>query len=286
MKLAPRYDGPPIISIEGRPDDQLAPATRQRRRLERTLATLSGDDWHVPSRCDGWSVQDVVAHLVGVNTFWAASVRAGAAGTPTRILSGFDPAATPPLLIAPMRTLTATEVLDQFVQSNDDFLGAVAELDDASWSLVAEAPPGHIPIRLLVHHALWDSWIHERDIALPLGLTHPVEADEVASSLRYVAALAPALALLSATACTGTFAVHTTDPEVCFELDVTESATVRNESTVGDAPCLRGDAVELLEAMSLRVPLPRAAPDEWRAVLDGLATAFGSDSGTEIRRRI
>lgn len=238
------------------------------------LAALSTDEWHAPSRCDGWTVQDVVAHLVGVNAFWEASVRAGLGGTPTRILSGFDPVATPPLLIEPMRALTPNEVLDQFVTSNDKFLGAISELDDAAWSMLAEAPPGHIPIRLLVQHALWDCWVHERDIALPLGLTPAVEGDEVASCLRYVAALGPALALISASAHTGTFAVHASEPEVCFELEVADSAVVRNGSTSRDAPCLRGNAVDLVEALSLRAPLPSSAPAEWRHVLAGLATAF------------
>ena len=30
-------------------------------------------------------------------------------------------------------------------------------------------------MRLLASHALWDGWVHERDIALPLGLTPPEE---------------------------------------------------------------------------------------------------------------
>ena len=107
MKLTPRYDRPPIIEIAGAPDDQLAPVVRQRRRFEAMLADLGDDGWSAPSRCSGWTVHDVIAHLVGVNTFWEASVSAGAAGTPTRILTGFDPAATPPLMVEPIPS-TAT----------------------------------------------------------------------------------------------------------------------------------------------------------------------------------
>jgi uncharacterized damage-inducible protein DinB len=88
MLLSPRYDGPPILSIGGPPEVQHAAVVRQRRRLEATLADLSDDDWRSPSRCEGWTVQDVVAHLVGVNAFWQSSVLAGLAGTPTPCLSG------------------------------------------------------------------------------------------------------------------------------------------------------------------------------------------------------
>ncbi len=77
MLVAPRYEGPPIISIAGPPDDQLVPVVRQRRRLAAMLVDLREDDWRSGSRCDAWTVQDVVSHLVGVNVFWRASVLAG-----------------------------------------------------------------------------------------------------------------------------------------------------------------------------------------------------------------
>ncbi|MCU1430453.1 MAG: hypothetical protein JWL83_4453 [Actinomycetia bacterium] len=277
MRLAPRYDGPVIISIAGPADDQRVPVMRQRRRLEATLADLSDDDWKSPSRCDLWTVQDVVAHLVGVNGFWQHSVSAGLAGTPTRVLTGFDPAATPPLMVEPMRALTPAEVLEQFVSSNDAFLGTIAELDEPAWSMLAESPAGHVPIRVLAHHALWDSWIHERDIALPLGLHPIVEPDEMMSSLRFAAALSSALAISFGGTCVGAFALEASDPELCFELVVGDSVVVREGPVSSDAPCLRGGAAALVEALSLRTPLPPSAPAEWRELLAGMATAFRAE---------
>jgi len=273
MLISPRYDGPPIIAIEGEPDDQLVPLTRQRRRLEARLAGLDEATWSAPTRCAGWTVQDVVAHLTDVNAFWHASVRAGLSGTPTRILAGFDPAATPEFLAAQMRDLPPGEVFARFQASNDAFLGALAELDDRGWVMPAEAPPGHIPIRLLAHHALWDAWIHERDIELPLGSTPPSEADEVASSLRYATALSPAFFLTNGNDLTGSFAVEASDPALQFTLTVDDSVAVRND-VAPNAPVLRGDAVALLEAVSLRAPLPADCPSEWQRLLQGLTTAF------------
>jgi uncharacterized protein (TIGR03083 family) len=280
MLVSPRYEGPPIISIEGEPDDQLAPVVRQRRRLADMLADRGDDDWRSASRCDGWSVQDVVAHLVGVNVFWRASVLAGLAGTPTRMLAEFDPAITPALMVAPMRELTSAEVLDRFVASNDAFLAVLADLDDAGWLVLAEAPAGHVPIRLIACHALWDCWIHERDIALPLGLIPATEPDEVGSCLRYAAALSPALAIGAGHTVAGRFAVEATDPPLCSVLDVGESVAVRDDITSPAVPCLRGDAVALVEALSIRAPLPPSAPSEWIRLLQGLATAFTAERPT------
>src|SRR3954447_8038888 len=134
MQLSPRYDGPAILSIDGSPQASLEPTVRQRRRFADTLTRLDDDQWAMPSRCDGWTVQDVVAHLVTVNGFWELSVRSGAGGSPTRILAAFDPVATPAALVGNMQALAPGEVLEQFLASNEGFLAALADLDDADWT--------------------------------------------------------------------------------------------------------------------------------------------------------
>ena len=106
----PRYHDPPIISIDGAPDSQLAPALRQRRRTEALLASLDDQQWTAATRCDGWDVADVVAHLISVNIFWVLSITQGLAGRPTRYLEYFDPAATPGELVANMRGATPSEI--------------------------------------------------------------------------------------------------------------------------------------------------------------------------------
>ena len=58
--------------------------------------------------------------------------------------------------------------------------------------MLAEAPPGHIAIGLVAIHALWDSWVHERDMLIPLGLDPVVDDAEMEACLVYAAALGPA----------------------------------------------------------------------------------------------
>jgi hypothetical protein len=134
---------------------------------------------------------------------------------------------------------------------------------------------------LVAHHALWDCWIHERDIALPLGSTPPAEPDEVASCLRYAAALNPAFAISTGSTFADVFAVEANDPVLSFVLDVGESVAVRDDPAPSGVPCLRGDAVELIEAISIRAPLPTSAPAEWLRLLDGLATVFDVEPQTQ-----
>lgn len=250
-----------------------APLVRQHRRLAAICAELSDDEWAAPSRCDGWCVQDVIAHLVGVNGFWQLSISAGLAGEPTRLLAAFDPATTPDLMVDGMRSMTPKETLDQFVASNDGLLDEVDRLGATGWEVLAESPPGHVAISVLAHHALWDAWVHERDILLPLGRTPTVEADEVAACLLYAAGISPALALTTGNATPGSFAVSASKPDVEFVLDVADTVAVRN-APVGEFPTLRGDAVELIDALTMRAPLPTDAPTEWKALIRGLAIAF------------
>jgi hypothetical protein len=144
--------------------------------------------------------------------------------------------------------------------------------------MLGESPAGHLPIRLVTHHALWDCWVHERDIALPLGLHAAVQPDEVRSCLRFAAALSPAFAISLGRADVGAFAVEATDPELGFWVEVGESVVVREGHAPRDAACLRGRAAELVEALSLRAELPTSAPTEWRQLLRGLATVFDAGS--------
>ena len=276
MKLSPRYTGTSIIEIEGKFDDCAEAVSRQRRRFEAMLSDFTPLQWAAPSRCDGWSMHDVVAHLVGVNSFWAMSVGAGVLGAPTQLLDNFDPAATPPLIVEPMRSLPTQELLAQFVATNAQFLDALASLTETEWAAIAEAPPGHVSIRLLAHHALWDSWIHERDVALPLGIGPEVHPDEIATCLRYAAAISPALALGNSFVKPGTFTLRAHSPEVTFTLDVGNAVMITNGASDSSTVALEGHAIELIEALSLRVPLPSSAPDDWRELLGGLAIAFDS----------
>jgi hypothetical protein len=70
------------------------------------------------------------------------------------------------------------------------------------------------------------------------------------------------------------FAVEATDPSVRFVLTVGDSVTLRDASVGPEVPCLRGDAVELTEVLSLRRPMDLDAPPEWALILGGLEAAF------------
>jgi len=273
MQLTPRYGLNPIIRLDGTPADILAPVIRQRRRLTATLASFTDDQWAHPSRCAGWSNRDVIIHLDSTNSFWAFSIAAGQRGEPTQFLATFDPVATPAQLVTAAKDLSADDVMDKFQKSTAALENALTALADDEWLALAEGPPGHISISALAHHALWDSWVHERDVLLPLGMATTDEPDEVAACLRYVAALAPAFALTIGSAATGTLAVTASNPDVAFTVEIGEAVDVRAGTGASDLQ-LTGDAVGLIEALSIRQPLAQSIPADCQWMISGLAEVF------------
>ena len=195
MQLSPRYGTDPLITLDGPPDAILGPLVRQQARFVAELGKLDEDGWTERSRCDAWTNRDVIVHLDTATSFFAFAIRQGLAGEPTQFLATFDPVASPAQMVADAGAVSSEEVLAKFAASSAAMAELLGSLDDDDWTVLAEAPPGHVSVAAVAHHSLWDSWVHERDVFLPLGIVPDEEPDEITASLRYVAALSPAFAV-------------------------------------------------------------------------------------------
>ena len=120
---------------------------------------------------------------------------------------------------------------------------------------------------------LWDSWVHERDILLPLGLAAPEEPDEVLGSLRYVAGLGPAILATGGSTRRGTFGVEATAPDASFVVDVGATVVVRDATVPAAVPTVVGGAADLVEAFSLRAE-PPILPGDAAWMVAGVQTLF------------
>ncbi len=277
MRLTPRYGDSPVISIDVRAG-AAHPMVGQRARLEAFLRDLSEEEWLQPSRCAGWTVQDVVSHLTTVNGFWALAIGAGAAGKPTRYLSTFDPVTSPAELVEQGRGAGVAETLEQFAASCAGLAAVVEGLTEEDWLKPAEAPPGHLPITLVADHGLWDAWVHERDILLPLGRTPEEDGVEVLTCLRYVAALGPAFGVCAGAAEVGSTVLEVTDPDARIVVTVEGDAVRVHDGPVPDGAMTGGgDAVQILEMLSLR-DTAVMAPEAVRSLTAGLALTFDQPS--------
>jgi len=271
--LTPRYGHEPVLSVAIRGDGP-HPLMSQRRRLEGLLADLSEAEWQHPSRCAGWSVQDVVTHLISTNGFWALSIEAGIRGEPTEFLAAFDPVASPAQLVERGQGTPVEETLGQLTASTAALGEVITGLVDADWERLAEAPPGHLPVHLVADHALWDCWVHERDIVLPLGRPAVVDDDEVLTCLRYAAGLGRAFEVCGRRAEPGTVVLEVSDPAAMLVITTdVDGVRISEDAAPTDALRGRGDAVALLEMLSTRdvaTPVPEAVT----ALTAGLAVVF------------
>lgn len=278
MLLTPRYGDKPIVSVEVR-EGGPHPILQQRARFAEVLHSLTDDEWRHPSRCDGWTVQDVITHLTSANHFWAISIQSGAAGQPTQFLAAFDPVASPQQMVAQEQGTPVAATLEAFETSCDALAAAVDDLSPEDWEALAEAPTGHVPIRLVADHALWDSWVHERDVVLPLGRTPVVEEDEVLAALRYCAALGRAFEVTAGQAEPSAVLIEATDPATWFVVEVRDGTVrVHNGPVPAGSPSCSASAAALIDMLSLRdagVPVPEPV----RQLTAGLATVFDQPSG-------
>jgi uncharacterized protein (TIGR03083 family) len=116
----------------------------ERRALAADLAALSPEQWRTPSLCTGWSVHDVLAHMVATAketppAFFAGMVR-----------SGFR-----------IARLTETRIAEERSGGPAATLAAFRAVETAT-----SAPPG--PKLSWLGEAL----VHAEDIRRPLGISH------------------------------------------------------------------------------------------------------------------
>ena len=274
MKIRPRYGTDPLITYEGDPAAVAAPTVRQRLRLARTLAGFGSQEWEAPSRCARWTNRDVVVHLASANRFWVHSISQARRGTPSRVLAAFDPVATPAGLVAAAGNPPPAKVLDAYVESTRTLADLLGSLTSGEWTMLGESPLGHVSVSAIVRHALWDAWVHERDITLGVGLVPTVEADEVDAALRCAAALGPAFGILLGDLDDQRLAatVTTQDPAIGFTIKVDRAVRITADIAPAVPVAVHGCALDVLEGLSLRAPLH--LEPEWQWLTAGLTHSF------------
>jgi uncharacterized protein (TIGR03083 family) len=160
-------------------------------RIVELCDPLSPAQWLAPTECPGWSVQDQVAHIVGIESLLL--------GMPT---PPADPARTSSLHIKNeigeinerwvewMRSMSGAEVLAQFRSVTARRLEILNDLSDADFSVAGASPIGEVPYREYMSLRLMDCWVHEQDIRRALGQHGHLEGAIVDEAMaRFVGAM-------------------------------------------------------------------------------------------------
>jgi uncharacterized protein (TIGR03083 family) len=168
------------IYVDVDPAAALAAYAQHRRRFAAEVASLDEAALATQSRCALWSVADVLRHCRDVD-YWMQALWSGERPP----FSSFDPIMTPHEFVVAGRSIPDLEARDRYVSSSEAMAADVGGSPPERWGLTSVSPVGFVPWWLSALHVFFDSWIHERDVLLPLGVSVPVEESEALPVLAY-----------------------------------------------------------------------------------------------------
>jgi uncharacterized protein (TIGR03083 family) len=141
-------------------------------RFRQYLQALPAEAWTTPSACTQWQVQDVIAHLVGVAEFYAATAARGLQGDTAppagRLPAGASTGASSAESIA-QRSIAARkslgdQLLAAFSSSGDHLNQLLARLTPEERHKPCYHPGGIVPAQNFIDLRLKELAVHEWDI--------------------------------------------------------------------------------------------------------------------------
>jgi uncharacterized protein (TIGR03084 family) len=155
-------------------DPAVAALAEQQAETNSLLAGLATGDWARPTRCEGWTVADVVLHLAQSDEMAVASVRGA---FPTRHQSsvtgwggGSSVDESVALMVERERGATASDLLARWSTAADHLTGLLKDMD---LSTRVRWVAGYFSARTLATTRLSETWIHTGDVAAAVGVVPP-----------------------------------------------------------------------------------------------------------------
>src|SRR5688572_27700641 len=148
----------------------LAALEEQQAELAGVLDELDDSGWAAPSRCEGWTVADVVLHLAQTNEMAIGSVQGRFAETAAALAGGIRPAGSidegADLMVARDRGTPVVAVYDRYRRSAETLREVLRSCDPrARLTWVA----GELAAPTLATTRLAETWIHTGDVFHAFG---------------------------------------------------------------------------------------------------------------------
>lgn len=145
------------------------------RRLIATWQGFAQVQWERQSRNTEWTVHQTVRHVADVMELAVASVN----GQPALGENDFDPRSTPARWLTTSEGESPRVTIERFAAASTSHRAGVGDRLAAGDDAHERTVYGTAHWTVNVVHVLWDSWLHERDVLLPLGVPAPCsEAEE------------------------------------------------------------------------------------------------------------
>lgn len=138
--------------------------------LDAVLSDLSADDWYSPTALPGWTVKDVVAHIIGTE-----SLLAGIAPPHTSIDVRSFPHVRNEIgafneeWVEGLRSESGEAILARFREIVDRRRSELSAMSDEEFAAETTTPIGPAPYLRFMRIRVFDCWMHELDIHDAVG---------------------------------------------------------------------------------------------------------------------
>ncbi|MFH5208052.1 maleylpyruvate isomerase family mycothiol-dependent enzyme [Antrihabitans sp. NCIMB 15449] len=141
------------------------------KTIEDLLAQLDEDSWNAPTALPEWTVHDVVAHLVGTESF-LAGVQPPPTEVDVKALAHVhnDIAALNESWVIALRGLTGAEMLARFREITTLRRETLTAMPQEEWDAESFSPLGKVPYGRFMRLRVFDCWMHELDIRDAVGI--------------------------------------------------------------------------------------------------------------------
>lgn len=165
--------------------------------IEALLAGLTDEQWEQPTSLPGWTVHDVVAHIVGTETMLSGAPMPESGGSrPDHVHN--DIGALNEAWVESLRAESPASMMAKFREITTRRKAALSAMTPEEWNTVTLTPVGPDSYGRFMRVRTFDCWMHEHDIRDAVGrnaaddeLAGPdarLALDEMSSSMGFVVA--------------------------------------------------------------------------------------------------
>jgi uncharacterized protein (TIGR03083 family) len=141
------------------------------RSIDELCTPLSAEQWLLPTDCPGWTVQDNLAHIIGLELVLEGEDQPpapyAADAVPDHVKNELG--ATNEVWVASLRGESGQAVLDRFRAVADRRLASLRSLSEDDWEERWPTPAGVQSYRDFMGLRSFDAWSHEQDIRRAIG---------------------------------------------------------------------------------------------------------------------
>lgn len=125
--------------------------------------------WKTPTSCPGWTVQDIVSHLIGVERVLSGMNSTTHRSSPREYVKN-SMGESNENEVDSRRSLTGAEVLSEWNQTVARRTAELRAADETYFEGEAKTPFGMATVSDLIQIRVLDCWIHEQDIRRALSI--------------------------------------------------------------------------------------------------------------------